>query len=57
MDKFAHELVLDDVYEPLDIIIGAELSQKILFAQETYDARYVPDSGDHRVTVSPALLL
>ena len=57
MDKFAHELAPGDVYEPLDIVIGAELNQQILFAQETYEPRYVRGRDDRPATVSPALLL
>ena len=57
MEKFAHELVPGDIYDPLEIVIEPELNQQILFAQETYDARYVADNGDRPAMVSPALLL
>ena len=57
MEKYAHELVPSDVYDPLEIVIESDLNQQILFAQETFDARYVPDGGDRPAMVSPALLL
>ena len=46
MEKFAHELIPGDVYDPLEIVIEPDLNQQILFAQETFDARYVLDDGD-----------
>lgn len=57
MEKFAHELVPGDTYEPLEIVIGPELNQQVLFAQEEFDARYVADNGEQPAMVNPALLL
>ena len=57
MEKYAHELVPGDTYEPLEIVIESELNQQVLFAQEEFDARYLVDSEDQPAMVSPALLL
>ena len=53
MDKFAHELVLGDEYEPLEFTASAEANQQILFAQEDFDPRYIENAP----LVNPALLL
>ena len=57
MEKFAHELAPGDVCEPLEIVVGSELNQQILFAQEEFDTRYVADGEGGAAMVNPALLL
>ena len=57
MDKFAHELVPGDTYEPLEIVIEPEMNQQVLFAQETFDSRYLEDNADQPAMINPALLL
>ncbi len=57
MEKFAHELVPGDSYEPLEVIVEPALNQQILFAQEEFDARYVAGGEEEAPMINPALLL
>ena len=57
MTKYAHELKVGDVYEPLYVTVTAEMNQQILFAQEDFNPAYIGDDVGGPALVCPALLL